>query len=291
LIIDQLDAVSLASGRHPNFFECIDEMLRQAQAHPQLRVLLACRKFDLDNDHRLRRLTGEGGLATTVTINPLSHDTVRNVVSELGLDVSRLQEKQVRLLSIPLHLSLLAEIAADRTFDTLNFQTVYDLYAQFWEYKQQVIRARLSRAIHWTPVVDRLCTYMSERQVLAAPIALVDDYAEDAEAMASEHVLIRDGQRYAFFHEGFFDYAFARRFAARGSHLLPFLCDSEQHLFRRAQVRQILLHERENARGVDFSWGRAGIAAEMPYAFGTLITGFKRRPLPDAMPQRQHTRR
>jgi hypothetical protein len=61
-IVDQLDAVSLASGRHPNFFECIHEMLQQAQAHPSMRLLLACRTFDLHNDHRLRQLTGQHGL-------------------------------------------------------------------------------------------------------------------------------------------------------------------------------------------------------------------------------------
>ena len=68
----------------------------------------------------------------------------------------------------------------------------------------------------------------------------VDDYADDAQAMASEHVLIRDAQRYSFFHEGFFDYAFARRFAVRGLALLPLLRSYEQHLFRRAQMQQIL---------------------------------------------------
>ena len=42
--------------------------------------------------------------------------------------------------------------------------------------------------------------------------------------------------------------------------------------------------------GVVYSWGRAGIAADIRYAFGTPLFGSKRRPMPDAMPQRQHTR-
>jgi hypothetical protein len=125
-----------------------------------------------------------------------------------------------------------------------------ELYDRYWERKQAVIRARLGRAIQWTSVVDILCQYMSESQALYAPISIVDEYAWDAAAMESEHVLIRDGQRYAFFHEGFFDYAFARRFAAQGRVLLPFLQQGEQHLFRRAQVRQILLHWRKVSKGV-----------------------------------------
>lgn len=36
-----------------------------------------------------------------------------------------------------------------------------------------------------------------------------------------------------------------QRRAARGHELLPFLLSSGQHLFHRAQVRQILFHQRE----------------------------------------------
>ena len=42
--------------------------------------------------------------------------------------------------------------------------------------------------------------------------------------------------------------------------------------------------------GRRFQLGRAGIAAKMRYAFGIPRQGFQRRPIPDAMPQRQHTR-
>jgi hypothetical protein len=245
LVIDQLDAISLASGRHPQFFDCVSEILHQAQAHPRMRLLLACRKFDVDNDYRLRRLSGETGVVETVSVNRLSHTTVREVVAKLRLDAGRLNSKQLDLLSIPLHLNLLAEIAGSTSIDVLDFKTAKDLYDRFWDYKQEVIRVRLGRSLQWTRVVDALCDYMSDRQILSVPVDTVDDCADDAQAMASEHVLIRDGQRYSFFHEGFFDYAFARRFAARGRELLPLLRSGEQHLFRRAQVRQILVHERE----------------------------------------------
>ncbi|MDP9438796.1 MAG: ATP-binding protein [Actinomycetota bacterium] len=62
LVIDQLDAVSLASGRHPQFFDGVDELIRQAEAYPRMRLLVACRNFDLENDHRLRRLANDRGV-------------------------------------------------------------------------------------------------------------------------------------------------------------------------------------------------------------------------------------
>ncbi|HEY9853869.1 MAG TPA: ATP-binding protein [Leptolyngbyaceae cyanobacterium] len=245
LIIDQLDAVSLASGRNPQFFDCVAEIIKQTQAHPKMRVVLACRKFDLDNDHRLQCLTDINGIADTVTINRLPHPTVQKVVSELYLDAIRLNAKQLNLLSVPLHLSLLAEIVGDSTIDALDFGSAKDLYDKFWERKQNLLREHCGHSVEWTRVIDRLCDYISNRQTLSAPQEVLDDRADDAKAMASEHVLIWDSKRVSFFHEGFFDYAFARRFVAKGLKLLPFLTSSEQHLFRRAQVRQILLHQRE----------------------------------------------
>lgn len=247
LIIDQLDAVSEASGRNPWFFECVDKIIKQAQASPNVHLLLACRKFDLENDSRLRRLAGRDSVLETVTVNCLSHETVKEVCQKLGLDKTRLNQKQLDLLSIPLHLNLLAEVAEDKSIDLLGFKTAKDLYDHFWRYKQSVLQQRLDRPIQWTNVIDVLCDYMSsqQNQSLSAPQEVVDDYAKDAEAMASEHVLNWQDNRISFFHEGFFDYAFARRFTARGQNLLSFLQSSEQHLFRRAQVRQILLHERD----------------------------------------------
>jgi hypothetical protein len=248
LIIDQLDAVSLASGRNPQFFDCVFEIIKQVQAHSNMCLVLACRKFDLDNDHRLRRLTAQDGIAETVQINRLPHTTVKEVIStKLELDATRFNKKQLDLLSVPLHLNLLAEIAKNSAIDTLDFNTAKDLYDQFWDRKKALIRERCGDSIKWVEVIDKLCDYMSRKQALSVPKTILDDFdlTDDAQAMASEHVLVWSDKRIQFFHESFFDYAFARRFAAQDQTLLAFLLKSEQQLFRRAQIRQILLHQRE----------------------------------------------
>ena len=250
LVIDQLDALSLASGRNANLFDCVHELVRQAQAHPNMRILLACRKFDLDNDYRLRQLTDSNGVAEAMVVERLPHETVHEVVSSFGLDSNSLNSKQRDLLSVPLHLKLLSELVADEEIRALNFETAQDLYRRFWEYKQRVIRERRGRSMHWTPVVYALCDYMHERQTLSAPAVVVEEWNSDTDAMVSENVLVLENKRYSFFHEGFFDYAFARRFAGGSQSLLGLLLSGEQRLFRRAQVRQILLYLRD----AEFDW-------------------------------------
>ena len=245
LVVDQMDALSLASGRNTDLFDCVYGVLRQAQAHPNVHLLLACRKFDLDNDHRLRRLTESDGVAEAVVVGRLPHETVLEVVSGFGLDANSLTSKQRDLLSVPLHLKLLSELVADVEIRRLNFETAQDLYERFWVYKQQVTRVRIGRPVQWTQVVYGLCEHMHEHQTLSAPEVVVEEWISDTSAMVSENVLVLENKRYSFFHEGFFDYAFARRFAGSSQTLLSLLLSGEQRLFRRAQVRQILLYLRD----------------------------------------------
>jgi len=244
LVIDQLDMVSTSSGRNPQFFECVGSLLRLAAAQPQMRVVLACRTFDLANDTRLRALVHGQDERPVVTVDPFDHDHVRKVAGTLGFDAGALDASQLDLLAVPLNLALLAEIAASSAERQLDFATRRDLYDAFWKHKRRDVDERLGQSSRWVEVIDRLVDHMSEQQVLRAPCELVDEWESDADAMASSNVFMSDGRSYAFFHETFFDYLFARRFIARGRSLRQLLV-GDQLLFRRAQVRQVLTHERD----------------------------------------------
>lgn len=246
LVIDQLDAVSKTSGRHPEFYDqSIHEIILQALTYPNLRLLLACRKFDLEQDDRFLELVKDNGIAVEVQAKRLGKEKVLEALERLGIPTDGLNERQLELLSVPLHLKLLVE--GLKTGESPSaFATVTELYERYWEAKQDQVKTRLAREPRWTEVMDRLCDHMSERQELSAPKVRLDDLRDDLRAIASEGVLVMSEKRVAFFHEGFFDYAYARRFAARGGSLMELLTGSEQHLFRRAQVRQILVQLRDS---------------------------------------------
>ena len=242
LVIDQLDATSTASGRQAEFFEGIQKILNEARSYENIRVLLACRQFDLDNDRRLRALASDTATIRTLRVGTLSRKVVVETLERLRLEPEAFDDTQLKLLELPLHLQLLAEVGvAGRS---AAFRTINDLYSAFWELKQDQVALRLNRSARWTEVVDTLCDHMSQRQTLSAPRELLDDLRDDAQAMASENVIVFQGARVSFFHEGFFDYAFVRRFVGRGGSLEDLLADGEQHLFRRPQVRQFLSYER-----------------------------------------------
>src|SRR5262249_11518302 len=106
LIIDQLDAVSIASGRQPQFFECIAEIIREAGAESTLHVLAVCRDFDFENDSRFRTVAGD---APRIRAQPFEDIVILDICKKLGIAATRLSKKQVELLSVPLHLALFAE--------------------------------------------------------------------------------------------------------------------------------------------------------------------------------------
>lgn len=243
LVIDQLDAVSLASGRMPLNFDVIAAIIREATAFRGMRVVLACRKFDVDNDERIRGLASRPD-SVIVTVGPLSDEQVDAAVSAMGLDAGALTEQQRKLLQSPLHLVLLATVASEP--NTLDFQTSAHLFDAYWNRKRRDVTARRT-GTRFAPVVSAIAEEISRRQRLSVPMTVLDrdDLANDADVLVSEHVLVRDGREVAFFHEAFFDYAFARHWVSRGESLVGFLTSGEQELFRRAQVRQIMTHLRD----------------------------------------------
>jgi hypothetical protein len=244
LVIDQLDAVSLASGRMPLRFDVVADLVREAAAFPQMRVLLACRAFDVDNDHRIRQLVSSEGVAR-LEVCPLSDDQVDTSVQAMGLAAELLTVTQRSLLRLPLNLVLLSVIADQD--DALEFASASGLLNAYWERKRRDCANRRQPPPRFAPVIAALANAMSARQQLTASVSVLDenDLTTDADVLASEHVLVRDGRRYAFFHEAFFDYAFARLWVNRGESLVGFLLADVQELFRRAQVRQILLYIRD----------------------------------------------
>ena len=245
LVIDQVDAVSHASGRNPEFFDCISAMLHQALAHDNIKVLSACRKFDIDNDPRIRELTKEGGIAKEIPVEQFGEETVRTLTEKLGIDPKTLSPKQVDLLRLPIHLKLLEEALSDGDGNATGFQTPKDLFDKFWSYKLKVMHRRVDPS-RVEGVLDRIVKTMTERQALSVTAGLLDEYEDAVSVMVSENVLVRDGQRISFFHESFFDYIFARRMISSPDFdLVSYILEQGQSLFIRSQVRQVLLHLRD----------------------------------------------
>lgn len=251
LIIDQLDAVSTTSGRNPEFFEVVEDLLQEVRGlreKVKLHVVVVCREFDWDNDHRLRRLLAKDDAKISVT--DFSLDEVKSSLEAGGFNTGLFDTKQLELLCLPQHLSLFLD--ANDSFDSKpEFFSEKDLFDLYWKEKRRTVQSRSASLYdYWNDVIQKLCNEMTESQQLSVLKEKLDQFpSEYLDRMASEGVLSFNGKSYGFGHETFFDYCFARTFMAKEESLVSFLVLSEQHLFRRAQVRQVLVYLRDADRG------------------------------------------
>ena len=241
LIIDQIDSVSEISGRTGAVKDVLRELVRETRYYGDVRCLLVCRSFDLENDSQYRELEWEHR-AKQVQVPHLSWERdVAPILERAGVETEGLTEGQRRLLALPLNLSVFMEIG-DPAF---CFTTSTELMQRLLEKKTRDLQKE--RNIGWS-VQAPLCAmaeWMSDKQELSCPDSVLDDFDGAKNWLSSEGLIFVEQQWLAFFHENFFDFIFARTFARSNRNIADFLTSTEQHLFRRTQVRQILMSMRD----------------------------------------------
>ena len=250
LVIDQLDAISTTSGRTTSFFDTVEALLNEARglrARIALHIVLVCREFDWKNDHRLRKLLATGH--NHQSIGNFTREQASNVLRSAGYAPELMPARTLDLLCLPQNLSLFLEASVP---SDVPLNTTLDLFEQYWITKRRLVNERAAPTQdYWLSAIRALVEGMTESQQLSIRREVLDQIPADyVEQMVSEGVITLSGNRVGFGHESFFDYCFARQFVISSQSLVDFLLAHEQHLFRRAQVRQVLqyLHEDEPAR-------------------------------------------
>lgn len=236
LIVDQLDAVSEVSGRTGAVKEAVLRMVNHARDFGAVRVVLVCRSFDLDSDPRLKALKEADGVEHIAVPQLGWNSEVAPFLADKGIAIDRLLPSQKELLCLPLNLAIFLEIDGDGQ----SFMSRNDLFKKLLERKERSIRE--DRSVSWTIFrpLTTLAQWMSDRQRLDAPEAVLDNFPGALDLLTSYGLIVRFRNRIGFFHESFFDYIYARGFVRGDRSIIDLLTSTEQHLFRRTQTRQIL---------------------------------------------------
>jgi hypothetical protein len=80
LVVDQLDAVSRYSGRMPDSYDAIAEMLDQAEVLPGLKIVLVVRTVDMTMDMRMRSLLGDESRVDSIEVGDLEAEAVEQAL-------------------------------------------------------------------------------------------------------------------------------------------------------------------------------------------------------------------
>lgn len=244
LVIDQVDAVSEASGRSGRMRDLFFEMVRQSHLFPHMRVVAACRSYDLDRDTRLEQL-GKARLVHSLRLKPLDwSEAIRPLLEKLGIDEKSLTSRSRDVLTLPINLRLFVSIAeaGERADGELSSTRLFDHLLEIRE--RDLRQAR----VQWTALeaMGTIAQSMSDNQELTAPRAVLDRFPGAVDALSSAGLATAIGGKLQFVHESFFDHTFSRRFVTSQQTVHSILTQDAQRLFRRTQVRQIFSRLRDS---------------------------------------------
>jgi hypothetical protein len=243
LVIDQVDAVSEASGRSGRIRDQLFQMISDSHFFPYMRVVVACRTYDLEHDSRLKQLAGSP-YTQSVTLKPLNWEVaIQPVLDRLKLGARQFSERERRMLAVPINLRVFANLSelGETVEGDLSGSRLFDQLLG--------VRAREFRqaGISWTPqeALGKIAQSMSDNQELTAPESVLASFAGAVDALGSAGLLTTAGGKLQFAHESFFDHVFSSHFVGTGARVHALLLSDEQRLFRRTQVRQIFSRLRD----------------------------------------------
>jgi hypothetical protein len=138
LILDQIDAIRWTSAHSSHAWDTCERLIAETLRHPNLRVVVACRSFDVEDDPRIRAWKGESK-ASEVKVGPLEDETVDRVVSACGVKPSTLGAGPRRVLRSPQGLYLWRWLHQSNS-PPVGFRTVVDLMREFWRRTRRTLR-------------------------------------------------------------------------------------------------------------------------------------------------------
>ena len=256
LILDQIDAIRWTSAHSSHAWDTCERLIAETLRLPNLRVVVVCRSFDVEDDPRIRAWKRESK-ASEVKVGPLEDEIVDRVVSACGVKPSTLGPGQRRVLRSPQGLYLWRSLHHSNN-PPVGFRTVVDLMREFWRRTRRTLREL--KPGDYDGLLEALVEYLDKRGTIAAPETAVSRWVTEVEALVSMNVLVTDRGKAVFAHQSYLDHLTAERVLrdvdAGSGTVLEWLQGNDQSLFRRGQLRQLLaLLRDDDPRGYEEALG------------------------------------
>ncbi len=258
LIIDQLDAVRWTSNHSLDAMDVCKALIREVlslrRIGKDIKVLIACRTFDLNHDPEIKNwLTFQSidneQIWRRIEVKKLPAE---NVLSTIGDSFNNLTLGQKELLSITQNLAMWCEISKENLDAT--FTTSIDLLRQFWNKKIKDIENEGVNFVDIKSTLDRLITYCEKNGTISIPSSYVRSFSDRVlAALQSNGIIQQQDNIISFCHQSYLDFLIAEKVVneiAEGGDILNWIGNKgSQTLFRREQLRQalnLLLEESPN---------------------------------------------
>ncbi|GAA5528097.1 hypothetical protein [Herpetosiphon gulosus] len=240
VMIDQIDALSLTLARDQGTLDVMLETIARLRQMPHVRIISACRTFDLNNHPRLAGIKVD----QKFSLEPLNQAQITTLLTRLALGSSHFLPAHWELLKVPLHLSVYVKIMRDDQIQPPDqFRSLQDLYGELWNLHIQHAPPAID-ASELATVIYLLVDRMQAAQQITVATSVLDLYPKALNYLLHTGLLHKTQTNVAFFHQTFFDYCYARRFVATNQSLAATILAGSQGLFERSQLVQVLAYLR-----------------------------------------------
>ncbi len=239
-VIDQIDALSQSLSNDRNRLNTLISVLSSLKEWPTVRAVVSCRRYDLEYD---AILSGLGDISEVVELGLLSEKEVGNAleIMERGL-VERISPSTRDILRNVQYLNSFCYLY-QRNKRRLDFNSPIELYDALWDSVLNGLPAQVFYS-DVEKVLYSIAECIKKSETLK-PIWLPPSNLRSAFAyLASNDIVLRDGNTVSFFHQTFFDYALAKSYLAQNKSFISDLENEFQGLEIRSTVKAVLEYTR-----------------------------------------------
>lgn len=240
VIIDQIDALSQSLSNDRNRINDIVSILSSLDGWSNVRVIVSCRKYDLDYDATLGRLKAN---AEIIELGELKNEDVDTILLKLGTDIKdKLDSTTYEMLKTVQYLDAYCFLY-QKNKARLNFGNPAELYDSLWDSfilsaPSEVERNDLERILFTIAISIR------ELETLWPVWTPATEDKAAFTHLASSRAIITNGNSVSFFHQTFYDYTLARYYTTNNKSFIEELKNEFQGLEIRSTVKAILEYEK-----------------------------------------------
>ncbi len=247
VLIDQIDALSQSLSARRIYLENFTNLVQALAEIPEARIVVSCRKYDLQNDHEFAFYRRQKAFE----ISFLSEEEVHGILQKLSGNLPKLPNDLMGLLKTPLHLDVFCRVfRPDLAFEKIT--VLRDLYDELWLQKVVEIKTAEEKAVvpeKIEQLIFELARKMYADQDLTVASKLFrTQFSKELEYLKSEGIVLESKEGLTFFHQTFYDFSFAKQFVKSGVAVEKYLLDNGQNLHIRACLKMMLEFLREDDR-------------------------------------------
>jgi hypothetical protein len=258
LILDQLDAIRWTGGHAAQAWTICKAIMERAVDYHDVRVVVACRTFDLNDDQQIKVWEGmaresQRHRLERIEVKELSQDIVKEVVEAHGVLYEPMSPRELALLANPQCLYVWCAIRQWGN-QTKAYDTQSDILSEFLgRVRRRVIDEMGVPSTDYDALLSTFVEYLDRNSRLDAPRGSLAQYHKALDGLQSIGIVQHIGDRIRFTHQSYFDHLVAARVLDAVSRddraPVEWLRNSDQTLFHRQQLRQllVLLRDREPA--------------------------------------------